>query len=148
MAADEEFQWILEDMAHMKTRVADNKVSLNEKTRRAELDEEKARKEKRTAERAKLKHAEEKVFSVTLDNAGDPELQIKKEKKVVKEATPKKDEEGKAIEDEDGELAAEEAASKIDPIRNESINILNDLIELGRTPPATASTEKTTAASK
>ena len=148
VTADVEFQWILEDMARMKTRVADNKVSLNETTRRSELDEEKVRKEKRTAERAKLKHAEEKVYAVTLDNAGDAELQIKKEKKIVKEAAPKKDEEGKASDDEDGELAADEAASKVDPIRNESINILNDLIELGRTPPATASTEKTTAASK
>jgi hypothetical protein len=36
----------------------------------------------------------------------------------------------------------------VDPIRSESINILRDLIEFSRTPPATASTEKTTAASK
>ncbi len=148
IAADEEFQWIIEDMARMKNRVADNKISLNEKVRRTELDEDKARKEKRTAQRAKLKHAEEKVYSVTLDNAAEAELQIKKEKKVAKET--KKDGETKPAdsEDEDGELAADEAAAKIDPIRNESINILNDLIELSRTPPATASTEKTTAASK
>ncbi len=158
VAADVEFQWILEDMARMKTRVAENKVSLNEKIRRAELDEEKGRKEKRTTERAKVKLTDEKVFQVTLDNAADPELQLKKEKKIAKEATPKKGvdgkapaekvEDGKVPDDEDGELAADEAASKVDPIRNESINILTDLIELGRTPPATASTEKTTAASK
>ena len=150
IAADEEFQWISEDMARMKGRVAENKVSLNEKVRRAELDEEKVRKEKRTAERAKLKHPEEKVFSVTLDNAADAELHLKKDKKVAKETTAKKGDEAKPAdsEDEDGELAAEEAASKIDPIRNESINILKDLIELGRNPPATASAEKTTAASK
>ena len=150
IAADEEFQWILEDMTRMKNRVAENKVSLNEKARRTELDEDKARKEKRTAERAKLKHAEEKVYAITLDNAADPELHIKKEKKIVKETDAKKDGETKPAdsEDEDGELAADEAAAKVDPIRNESVNILNDLIELSRTPPATASTEKTTAASK
>ena len=150
IAADEEFQWISEDMARMKGRVAENKVSLNEKIRRAELDEEKVRKEKRTAERAKLKHPEEKVFSVTLDNAADAELHLKKDKKVAKETAAKKGDEAKPAdsEDEDGELAAEEASSKIDPIRNESINILKDLIELGRNPPATASAEKTTAASK
>ena len=150
IAADEEFQWIVEDIARMKSRVAENKVSLNEKIRRTELDEDKARKEKRTAERTKLKHAEEKVFSVTLDNAGDPELQLKKEKKIVKETAEKKGEDVKRAEgeDDDGELAAEDAAAKIDPIRSESINILNDLIEMSRTPPATASAEKNTAASK
>ena len=150
VAADAEFQWVLEDMTRMKSRVAENKVSLNEKVRRAELDEDKGRKEKRTSERAKLKPSDDKVYAVTLDNAAEPELQVKKEKKVVKETAAKKGDEGKPAdaEDEDGELAAEEAAAKIDPIRNESINILKDLIELGRNPPATASSEKTTAASK
>ena len=150
IAADEEFQWILEDMTRMKNRVADNKVSLNEKSRRAELDDDKARKEKRTAERAKLKRTAEKVYSVTLDNAANPELQIKKEKKITKETATKKDGDTKPAdtEDEDGELAADDAAAKVDPIRSESINILRDLIEFSRTPPATASTEKTTAASK
>ena len=148
VAADEEFQWVLEDMTRLKSRVAENKVSLNEKIRRAELDEDKSRKEKRTSERAKLKPANDVVYAVTLDNAAEPELQVKKEKKIVKEATAKKTDKAADGEDEDGELAAEEAAAKMDPIRNESINILKDLIELSRNPPATASTEKHTAASK
>ena len=150
IAADEEFQWIVEDMARLKNRVAENKISLNEKVRRAELDEDKARKEKRTADRAKLKPVQDTVYAVTLDNAGEQELQLKKEKKVVKETPAKKGDEAKPsdAEDEDGELAAEEASSKIDPIRSESINILKDLIEFSRTPPTTASSEKTTAASK
>ena len=150
IAAEQEFQWIVEDMARMKGRVAENKVSLNEKIRRSELDEDKARKEKRTAERTKQKQAEEKVFAVTLDNAADPELQLKKEKKIAKEVPVAKGDEPKRAEgeDEDGELASDEAASKIDPIRNEGINILNDLIELSRTPPATASSDKTAASSK
>ena len=146
VAADEEFQWIMEDMSRMKARVAENKVSLNEKLRRAELDEDKSRKEKRTAERAKLKLPDDKVYAVTLDNAAEPELQVKKEKKVEKETAAKKNEKPTEGEDDDGELAAEDAASKIDPIRNESINILKDLINMSRTPPATASSEKTTAA--
>ena len=141
---------MLEDMTRLKSRVAENKVSLNEKIRRAELDEDKSRKEKRTSERAKLKPANDVVYAVTLDNAAEPELQVKKEKKIEKEVAAKKGDEAKPAdaEDEDGELAADAAAARIDPIRNESINILKDLIELSRTPPATASTEKTTAASK
>ena len=150
VAADAEFQWVLEDMARNKTRVAENKVSLNEKIRRTELDEEKARKDRRTADRAKLKQPDDKVYAVTLDNAAEPELQVKKEKKVEKEVAAKKGDEARPAdaEEEDGELAADAAAARIDPIRNESINILKDLIELSRNPPATASTEKTTAASK
>jgi carboxyl-terminal processing protease len=148
VAADVEFQWTLEDMARTKTRIAENKVSLNEKARRAELDEDKTRKENRTAERAKLKLPEEKVYSVTLDNAADPELQVKKEKKPAKEIAAKKEDAPKPADadDDDGELAADESAAKTDPIRSESINILKDLIELSRNPPATASSEKTTAA--
>ncbi|MEO6787757.1 MAG: carboxy terminal-processing peptidase, partial [Chthoniobacteraceae bacterium] len=150
VAVNPEFQWIIEDMTRMKNRVAENKVSLNEKARRAELDEDKARKEKRSAERAKHKQPEEKVYVVTVDNATEPELQLKKEKTAEKETAAKKGGEAKPADadDEDGELAADEAAAKVDPIRNESINILNDLIELERHPPATASAEKTTAATK
>jgi carboxyl-terminal processing protease len=150
VAKDAEFQWVLEDMARTRTRIAENKVSLNEKVRRAELDEDKARKEKRTAERAKLKLPDDKVYSVTLDNAAEPELQVKKEKKPAKETAAKKNDEAKPADeaDEDGELAADESAAKTDPVRSESINILKDLIELSRNPPATASAEKTTAASK
>ena len=49
--------------------------------RRAELEEDKSRKEKRSAERVKLKHEVEQVFTVTLDNASKPELEPRKEKK-------------------------------------------------------------------
>jgi len=151
VAGDVEFRWTLNDMERTRSRIAENKVSLNEKRRRAELEEDKARKEQRTAERGKLKQPEEKVYLVTVDNASEPQLELKKVKKAQKETTEtKKGEGGKEakVEDDDAELAAEESASTTDPIRNESINILRDLIELSRHPPATASSEKTTAASK
>ncbi len=150
VAADEEFRWIMEDMTRMKNRLAENKVSLNEKVRRAEIEDEKARKEKRNADRAKLKLPEEKVYSVTLDNAADAELHLKKDKKPEKETASAKKGDAKPADpdDEDAETAADEVASKVDPIRNESINILNDLIEFGRKAPSTASTEKNTAATK
>jgi carboxyl-terminal processing protease len=158
VATDAEFRWTLEDMERTRARIAENKVSLNEKSRRAELDEDKKRKEQRSADRAKLKPVDEKVYLVTVDNASAPELELKKDKKAPKETaeakkggeTKKADATNKdaVADDDDGELAAEESASKADPIRNESINILSDLIEFSRHPPATASTEKNTAASK
>ena len=150
VAADQEFRWILEDMERTKKRIAENKISLNEKVRRAELDEDKARKEKRTTDRAALKHPEEKVYEVTVDSAANAELQLKKEKKPAKEVAAAKEATPKPADgdDEEADAAAEDAASKLDPIRNETVNILGDLIEFNRHPPTTASTEKNTAASK
>ena len=150
IAADPEFRWILDDIERTKKRIAENKVSLNEKIRRTELDEDKARKEQRTAARAKLKPAEEKVYEVTLDNATAAELQIKKEKKPAKETAAAKDDAPKVAtaDDEEADVVADEVASKLDPIRSETVNILTDLIELSRHPPATASSEKNTAATK
>ena len=150
VAVEPEFQWTNEDITRMKNRVAENKISLNEKTRRAELGDDKNRKESRKAERTKIKRPEEKVYLVTVDNAADPQLKLKKEKTVAKDTPEKKGDEAKPadLEDDDGELAGDDSSAKFDPIRNESINILNDLIEMEHTPPATASTEKTTAAAK
>ncbi|HEV7866667.1 MAG TPA: carboxy terminal-processing peptidase, partial [Chthoniobacteraceae bacterium] len=62
VAADAEFGYISEDLARVKERLAENRISLNEKARRAELEEDKARKERRIAERAQAKLPEQKVF--------------------------------------------------------------------------------------
>ena len=166
ISKEQEFRWIEEDAERSKERVAENKVSLNEQKRRAELDEDKARKAKRTAERAKVKHDDEKVFTVTLDNLANPELELKKEKPKTadakKDGTPhvakvepaaadpkaptekKPDVAAAADADDDDDAPAE--VSKSDPIRNETLNILTDLIEFThKAPPelpATAGTQK------
>ena len=75
VASEKEFQWIQEDIERGKKRIAENKVSLNEKTRRAELDEDKARREAHNAERTKVKSSDDLVYSVTLDNAAKPALE-------------------------------------------------------------------------
>jgi carboxyl-terminal processing protease len=158
IAGDQEFQWVQDDIDRGKKRIAENKISLNEKTRRAELEEDKARKEKRTAERAKHKPSDDAVFAVTLDNASKPGLEPKKDKKddkaaAKKETTPPTvtnpeiapEKPGtppvpKARDDdeEDDELES----PKVDPIRNETLNILGDLVEFARKGvPATASTQ-------
>jgi carboxyl-terminal processing protease len=151
VAAEQEFRWIIEDIERTKKRIAENKISLNEKVRRSELDEDKARKEGRTAQRAKSKRPEEKVYEITVDNAGEAALQVKQEKKPVKEVAGAGDKEKEtkvAAADDEGDAGADEPGATMDPIRNETVNILGDLIEFSRHPPATASTEKNTAASK
>ena len=145
VTADPEFGYITEDLAAAKKRQAENKVSLNEKARRAEIAQDKVRKEARTAARAKLKQPEAKVYTVTLENVSKPELKLvtaEKAEKKPAEDTAKPDAND---EDEDAELEAEgdlKAAGR-DTIKHETLNVLNDLIGLSRAPkPATASTAK------
>lgn len=139
VATDREFRYITEDLNRIKQRLADNTISLNEKARRAELAEDKERKQKRTAERENHKTPEQKVYAVTLDNVDKPELQLAKNEK--KSASV--DEDAAADDDtsDDEEKADDKKKPAIDPVRRETLNILGDFIELSRTPK-TASVNK------
>jgi carboxyl-terminal processing protease len=136
VAADPEFSYITDDLTFLKDKRTANKISLNEKDRRAELASEKAKKEKRTAERAKRKKPDEKVYQITLDNANKPDLQL-----VKYDVKKKPDPDTEADPDIDDEEPAGKDKSVIDPLRIESLNILNDLIELS-IAPKTASVAK------
>jgi carboxyl-terminal processing protease len=136
VAADPEFSYITEDLTFLKDKRTANKISLNEKDRRAELASEKAKKEKHTAERAKRKKPDEKVYQITLDNADKPDLQL-----VKYDVKKKPDPDAEADPDIDDEEPAGKDKSAIDPLRIESLNILNDLIELS-IAPKTASVAK------
>ena len=144
VAADPEFRYITEDLEDVKKRLADNRVSLNEKARLAEIDEDKARRDKRTAAREKIKQPEVKTYVITLDNVNKPDLQLvtyeKPEKKAenAAAAAPAADEDAADDDDE-----ATNKSERLDPIKTETLNILNDLIDLTRNPKtATASTTK------
>jgi len=143
IAADPEFGYILEDLAQVKTRLAENRLSLNIDTRRAEIDEEKARKERRTADRAKRQTPELKRFVLALEDVNKPELPIftfEKKKDAEKEGSA-----AAATPDEDELDAEDETATdgkpRVDAIRLEAINVLGDLVDLTRGVklPATAS---------
>jgi carboxyl-terminal processing protease len=146
VAADPEFRYITEDLDRVKDRLAENKISLNEKVRRAELNEEKSRKDARLADRAKVKPIPQKAFALTLENVNKPELQlVVNEKKDAKTPKPAKDETPatntadaavkSADADDDGDDDDDTTAKTdgVDPIKTEALNILNDLIDLQRT---------------
>ncbi len=142
IAADPEFRYITEDLEEVKKRLAENSVSLNEKARRMEIEQDKARKEKRTAVREKLKQPDIKTYSVTLDNLTKPELQLitldKPEKKTA-DGKPSKDATTAIVPPDDAE-DDEEATNKsnrYDAVKTETLNILNDLIDLTRNPKTT-----------
>ena len=169
VAADPEFRYITEDLDLLKKRLADNHVSLNEKVRRTEIQEDQERHDQREAARAKIKLPDVKTYVITLDNVKKPELQLvtydKPEKKTaeaksgdVKSSGDAKAADGKSNDKSKNETAAAsspgddaaedegEATNKserIDPIKTETLNILSDLIDLQRNPKtATASTSK------
>ena len=135
VAADQEFRFVMDDLNLLKKRIADNKISINEKVRRSELAEEKALHEKRTAAREKQKQPAQKIYQITLDNAEKPGLELATNEKTnaAKEET--------AQEDEGDEPGAKKEVKSVDPIRMETLHILSDLIELSRAPK-TASVAK------
>ena len=76
VAADPEFHYVMDDMARLRKRIDDNRISLNEDTRRHELDEEKARKETRSKERLARNLEEPSIYRLTLETIDNPKLQL------------------------------------------------------------------------
>jgi carboxyl-terminal processing protease len=130
-----EFRYILEDIERLRRRLDENRITLNEDARRTELNEDKLRKEARAKDRLARQDAESRVFRVTLDTVDKPNLQpimypakiAANDKKVTPEAAG--DADGDAADSVDG---AKEMA--LDPMRDETLNILGDLVDLSAGP--------------
>ena len=126
VAKSREFGYVKSDLTRLKDRIDTNTISLNEKERRAEIAEQKTRKDRRLADRAKRSAPAEKVFAVTLDNVDQQDLQpasnlsaeANRQKKVSDALEAKA--EGEPEEEED----------PYDAVRFEAINIVTDLINL------------------
>jgi carboxyl-terminal processing protease len=141
--ANPEFRYVMEDMERLRKRLDENRISLNEEVRRTELNEDKLRKEIRSKERLARKEEDVRVYRLTLDTVDKPNLQLimfpgklaANKKKVAPEAASDADSDTTGVDDGTKEPA-------IDPERDESLNILGDLIDLSR-GPTTASTTTT-----
>src|SRR5712691_7900466 len=145
---DPEFHYVTEDMNRLRHKIDENRISLNEDTRKKEVAEDKLRKETRSKERLARNQEEPSIYRVTLDTVDKPNLQLIMYPGKLAEAkkngvVPKVDSE--AAPDADSELndgATGDGDSKdpaIDPERDESLNILADLVQLSNRPK-TAST--------
>src|SRR6266496_1163404 len=144
---DPEFHYVMEDMERLRHRLDDNRISLNEDVRKKELSEDKLRKELRSKERLARNIEEPRVYRVTLDTVDKPNLQLimypgklaqarkTGSAKVAPEAAGDSDTENDVLGGQDDDT--KEPA--IDPERDETVNILSDLIRLER-GPKTAST--------
>jgi carboxyl-terminal processing protease len=141
VASDREFRWINDDLTRMKEKIADNKISLNEKARREEMSSEKAREDKRVADRAKHQHNHQKDFLITLDNVNKPTLELVTNEKTKSTGTTATDPAAADDADDDDVISTKDKPAVFDPIQNETLNILTDFIEFNRSP-RTASVSK------
>ena len=151
VASDPEFHYVMEDMERLRHKLDDNRISLNEDVRRHELDDQKLRKETRSKERLARNEEEPSIYRLTLETVDNPKLQLimypgkiaeAKNKgvsaKVAPEAAPDSDDDDSDFDSDLGDNDSTKAAA-IDPERDETLNILSDLVQLSR-GPKTAST--------
>ena len=135
-----EFHYVMEDMGRLRHKLDENRISLNEEMRRKELQEDKLRKELRSKERLARQEEEPRIYRLTLDTVDKPNLQLimfpgKMASAKSKGVSPKVAPEAAA--DSDSEVIGGEDDTKepvIDPARDETLNILNDLVDLSRGP--------------
>ena len=144
---DGEFHYVMEDIGRLRHKMDENRISLNEDARKKELQDDKLRKEMRSKERLARNQEEPQIYRLTLDTVDKPNLQLIMYPGKLAEAkkngvSPKVDPEAASDADSDLISGGGQGDSKeptIDPERDETLNILTDLVDLSR-GPKTAST--------
>ena len=125
LGADPEFLYITEDMRRLRERLAENSISLNEKQRRNELAEDKLRKEQREQDRqARGPALGVQAYELTLDDLSSPKLRAV--------AFDRKQEKASLLDEEEETGDKKSAVVPPDPIRNEALRIMRDMVELNR----------------
>lgn len=126
IATDPEFLYVSEDMKRLRDRIDKNQISINETVRRKELADDKARKEQRKQERlARGPLVNVKAWALTLDD-----VRSKREK--LEAVAYEREREKRYVdpEESDAEKEEEPQPAEPDPIRNETLRIMEDLTEL------------------
>jgi carboxyl-terminal processing protease len=144
VAADPEFHYVEDDMARLRKKLDDNRISLNEDVRRHENDDQKLRKETRAKERLARNEEEPSIYRLTLETIDAPKLELvmypgkiaeaksKAGAKVAPEAAPDADDDDNG--DADLDTGDDTKPAAIDPERDETLNILIDLAQLSAGP--------------
>jgi carboxyl-terminal processing protease len=139
VSQDAQFQDISEDIRQLDERLKNNRLSLNESVRRDEMAREAKQKEKEEADRKKAEVDDHtKTYELNLADVDKPQLKLV-ERKPDAAATPKsakaksaRTDDGlveDALDDDDSTNLADS-----DPTKRETLNILSDLIDLGKSP--------------
>src|SRR5436853_3774021 len=142
---DSEFHYVMEDMERLRHKLDENRITLNEDARRKEIQDDKLRKELRTKERLARHEEEPSIYRLTLDTIDKPNLQLimypgKLAEAKAKAGATKVSPEAAPDDDTDTIGTADDTKEPVlDPERDETLNILADLVDLSR-GPKTAST--------
>src|SRR5213595_4156866 len=148
---DPEFHYVMEDMERLRHKLDDNRITLNEDTRRKEIQDDKLRKEVRSKERLARHEEEPNIYRLTLDTVDKPNLQLimypgKLAEAKAKAGVTKVSPEAAPDDDTDTIGAADDTKEPaIDPERDETLNILADLVDLSRGPKTASTNVKKTA---
>ena len=136
-----EFHYVMEDMERLRHKLDENRISLNENVRRKEIEEDKIRKETRSKERLAHQEEEPRIYRLTLDTLDKPNLQLimfpgKLAEAKTKGTSPKVAPEAAADADSEDVVGGGDDTKEpaIDPERDETLNILNDLVDLSHGP--------------
>lgn len=138
-----EFTYVSDDLIRIRKRMTENRISLNEATRQTELDDDKMRKDKRETERQeRAKDKDPKVYRLTLENV------VKKDLVPVRFVEPKQSKDAATVSDEDdapptdalsepqqdkdGRTVFKSAPIRLDPVKQETLNILSELVDLAK----------------
>ncbi|MEO6846269.1 MAG: carboxy terminal-processing peptidase [Chthoniobacterales bacterium] len=139
VAQDPEFTYIKQDDKRFQEKIDRNTVSLNEKQRRQEIQQDKERIKARNTERATRKPMDAVDYEITLDNVNSKKLQqVSLVKKHPASSFDEEDADDNKDKDKD-----KETASKPDPIRDEAIRILHDLTDLQNSKKTASIPDKT-----
>jgi carboxyl-terminal processing protease len=147
ISTNPEFQYVVEDTKRLKERIDRNTVSLNEKIRQQELDENRSRADKRKEERKERnKEIAEKnkegfqTYRLTLDNVDKSEL-VKESNFTKEQTTGMRLAASANSDDEDSSGENSQFPYGFDPVKLETFNILHDWIDLSSHRPQTANNE-------
>lgn len=149
VAANPEFQNVVEESRRLKEKIDRNTVSLNLQEREKERLDTEARRDKQTEERAKrVKEVAERIkdngfktYHLTLDNVDKPDL-------VPESAFSKEMNSGMRTASKDDDSGSDESKFPygVEPVKLETIHILRDLLELDHKPTTAAKAEDKAAA--
>jgi carboxyl-terminal processing protease len=148
---DPEFHYVTEDMERLRHKLDDNRITLNEDTRRKEIQDEKLRKDMRSKERLARHQEEPNIYRLTLDTVDKPNLQLimypgKLAEAKAKAGVTKVSPEAAPDDDTDTIGAADDTKEPaVDPERDEALNILADFVDLSRGPKTASTNIKKTA---
>ncbi len=145
--AEPEFRYLMQDIDKMDARTKSNTLSLNEAERRAERDSDKKRAEDIKAERLARHQVLPPTYTLPLADVDKPKLTmipVKKDKEKTAQAKADASDaasEDTAADDLDEDDSSTAKADVIDPIKTESLSILEDMIEQTRVKKLAAKTQ-------